>query len=231
MLEFKLINSTNSLPLPKDGDDLDFEVTISARLTWSLHPDRPLTICTYKTPFDIGVDGKSIAGVGRCLSMTSTREPSKTLLGDPLRNHWVNVNIRPRDDYRKIFGFLTIPPSNSNSAVTIKKKITTRQLRILSPASAPCPGEEYDLIVYPPGHFALYWWNWGDLDGDLADKFLTDWPNRKNNTRDDENIDFPPENAVLPFASWEDDTDDEGNSFEWIHVKWDDNPLKVKFEG
>jgi hypothetical protein len=44
-------------------------------------------------------------------------------------------------------------------------------------------------------------------------------------------VDLPPENAVLSFASWEDDTDDEGNSFEWIRVNWDDKPLKVKFEG
>jgi hypothetical protein len=135
---------------------------------------------------------------------------------------------RLREDYRKYKEFIVIPSYSSGEDFTIKRRITAPQLRRhWSPTSTPSPGEEYTLSLNPSPHFRVDWWNWGSLDGDLADKFLTDWPKPRS---DSPEADLPPKNAVLPFACWEEDADDDGNTFVWLEIEWDKTPFKVKFE-
>ena len=134
------------------------------RHTWSLYPDRLLTICTKRTLFDIPIDGKLAgAGVGPCLLMVSVKNPSRTLLGDRTEGLRVREKELSRHDFQPWLGFDTIPSYRSGKECTIKWKVTVQELCRHNSAAAPHLGEEYNLTLQPPARFRLEWWNRGDL--------------------------------------------------------------------
>ncbi|KAM7185201.1 hypothetical protein V8F33_012544 [Rhypophila sp. PSN 637] len=206
-------------------------ISINIRQTWSssTDPPRPLTICSAHTIL-AGPESPSIR-----LSMTSVDNKSRHLLGDRLAG--INMNHREplTDDWKTVLPFVTIPPSSDG--ITVTRDISYRDLfarwgKPVPPEADeyPKPGEEFELRFASEGacrkETFTDWWNWGDLEGDLRHVKLIDMPNPKVNTAGPTE---PPEGSLLPFASWDDEADDEGNWMVRLQVRVDTTPVLVRF--
>ncbi|KAK4206348.1 hypothetical protein QBC37DRAFT_435092 [Rhypophila decipiens] len=213
-----------------DPNATALSISINIRQTWSssTDPPRPLTICTAHTIL-AGSESPSIR-----LYMTSVDDKSRHLLGDPLAG--INMNHREplTDDWKTVLPFFTIPPSDG---ITVTRDISYRDLlarwgKPVPPEadSYPKPGEEFELRfasdVACRKETFTDWWNWGDLEGDLRHVKLIDMPNPKVNTAGPTE---PPEGSLLPFASWDDEADDEGNWMVRLQVHMDTTPVLVRF--
>jgi hypothetical protein len=236
ILEFKITDAPQELRFPKtpEKDEVDFVITISASLKWSLNPDQPITICTAGTPFWTS-EGESdqhsdrFEDLSRYLLLRSDADPSRKLLGDPTGDFCLDGPRPPyRQDWREYgYTFITLPAHSSGHTFTIRRNINAYTLATSwRGTNAPQVGEEYNLTLHQPGaFFRVAWWNWGNIEGELGKKLLTDWPNPKIQDQPD----YPPKNAVLSFDAWMDDADDDGNKFIWMEVEWDKTAKKVKF--
>ncbi|KAK3311939.1 hypothetical protein B0H66DRAFT_570953 [Apodospora peruviana] len=209
-----------------DPNATALSVSINVRQTWSAEPSRPLTLCTAHT---ILCGRPSIR-----LYMTSVTDNSRFLLGDPLTG--INMRyIEPiSDNWKTELPFITIPPLESEG-ITIAREITYGDLFAKwgkpipkETNSYPKVGEEFELRFAEGGRKESFtdWWNWGDLEGDLKEVKLIDMPNPKVNPRGPK---APPEGSLLPFASWEDEADDEGNWMVRLQVHIDTTPVVVRF--
>ncbi len=155
----------------------------------------------------------------------------KYLLGDPLPGVHLKYSGPQSDDWKSELPFVTVPPGEGG--VTVTKAISWGRLleirgKTPSPERQPQPEDEYELY-FAPGARGIFtdWWNWGDLDTDLKDRKLVDLVNPELNGVKDPPLPSPP--ILLPFESWGEVEDDDGNSFVRLLVLLDTTPISVKF--
>lgn len=139
--------------------------------------------------------------------------------------------MSPREeDWQQTLGFVTLPPADSKRAYSVKREIDFAE--IFKSTAFLKPGVVFEFGLSPPGHRTpeVEWWNWGDLEGDLKGKVLSERCDPMLNDKDrEEERKKLPENVVLACKSWEDKEDDQGNEMVWFEVVFDKREIKVEF--
>ncbi|KAF2127462.1 hypothetical protein P153DRAFT_398794 [Dothidotthia symphoricarpi CBS 119687] len=202
--------------------------TISARQTWSAHPDRPLTICTRHTPLDMEVPGRNWTGDFFSWWIASLEKGSwKPLNWMPPAT--IRCSKQPsKEDWQQILGFVTIPSLESGQVYTVDRELDISSLPeehtlTLSKGETVHFRLEGNNFRRSPG---IEWWNWGDLNPDFKGKKLgyrgDPWLNDKD--REEERKLLPPD-LVLGYENWRDPEDDDGNEMVWLEMEFDETPM------
>ncbi|KAI9811402.1 MAG: hypothetical protein M1826_003192 [Phylliscum demangeonii] len=233
ILSVSITDCTPVVSLSAADDESPFEITVSARITWSAHPSRPLTLSTWRTPFNEPVDGLPYTGdsIAHAVRMQSATDPGQRLatLGRPHPSYRVHFKEPDgREDWRTQMAFMTVPSWASGQSVTVRRVLERRFL--FPPADhdadalIPRPGDAFDLLL--DADIVVAWWNWGDLERDLKEKKFVNWPDPRLNDRHDPP---PPEPYLLPYACWEPPEDEDGNEMVYLDVEQDPAPRRIRF--
>ncbi|EON66924.1 hypothetical protein W97_06328 [Coniosporium apollinis CBS 100218] len=169
---------TLSLSAPEDPAS-PFQLVIGLRITSSMQPGRPITICTGNSVFERspppsgGLDMLAQGAVGG--GLINTHNNKRIGLGLFRLHHGVYPSDSSPD--LKIRGkeFITIPGDGSESRVTHDLPFS-RMFKYAEGIKKEDlqPGETYKVGIYH-GCVGTTWWCWGALDGDLKGKRLCAW--------------------------------------------------------
>lgn len=179
-----------------DAQSTPFYIQIHASVKSSIDPTRPVTLATWRTPLERphkrrGSEGqKSEEEVkGECPSsspawlesaltpLRSTADPNK--LAAPAELGWIaHRRGGYARDLRESWDFLTVPAAETHKEVVVRHILPRDGLRFYYKTGGEARPEKGEKFVVGPSANALgtFWWRWGDLEGDLADKrFSNEW--------------------------------------------------------
>lgn len=169
-----------------EGSDFPFQIVLSLRLENSTQPGRAITISTRGTVFepsdpDAGIDTLSLNTFG---ALTSTSDPSRLIRLGNLKPHYAHSSQEKSPDLKERdgVGLLTIP---AGGEVQVRHNMPiSRMLKRDERWSKDDlkPGESFRFHINPD-YLGTTWWCWGDLEGDLKDKKLSQWQEGINFSR------------------------------------------------
>ena len=202
---FPLLGTEDSENDAKDSHHLPFYIQIHVSIKSTTRPGLPVTLATWRTPLekennskpqhieqqqkpqaseDAEVPISSPVWLNSALTpFRSTTDPSKRAAPPALG--WVTHRRGgfPRD-LRESWDFITVPPDGRT--ITVKHFLPRKALRFYRQGGGEghAQPEKGERFVIGPSANALgtFWWRWGDLNGDLADKKFRsdDWYDGKN---------------------------------------------------
>ncbi|WEW57134.1 hypothetical protein PRK78_002594 [Emydomyces testavorans] len=220
------ISSTNPSPARFSTSNPKLSLTISARQTWSAHPDRPLTLCTRHTPLDVAVPGREWTGESMKRHFMVNKACSALTRRGAMIHHYKTPD---EDDWQQKLGFITLPPAASGGSYSVTREVNFTEL--LGADVSQKVGTIFGLELHPSGLMGtpgIEWWNWGDLEGELKGKNLGYRGDPKLNDKNREEEKKTLGDIVLPFGCWEDTEDDEGNEMVWLEVEFDNQVIDVE---
>ena len=206
IIELSISLSSPTVSLSSSDAADPFYIIAGASLAYSAKPKSPLTIMCCRCLLDETLS-HYYWGLG---DFTCTTDPSKRLVD-------THGSLRPQNrdewgaDLREEVIFRTIPPVGQGS-FEIKHQITREAMKENTNVK---PGEKYTIALKEPRSARMWWWVFGDLQGNLKGKKFWNPCSRVEPV--------PAEDWIVPEL---DDSDDSEQNL----IKYDGDGSKVTLE-
>jgi len=183
VLNLRTTTSKSVLSLPSEPSNSESDepvyIQIHASVKYSTHPDRPVTLSTWRTSLERDIDGdssRSRVWINSALTeFRSTSNPARGG-GPPALDHILHRRRGFDRDLRESWDFLTVPSQESGEEVVVQHALPLEELEFwqrredgYKTPTKPEKGEKFR-IAPSQGSLGTFWWRWGDLEGDLKGK-------------------------------------------------------------
>ncbi|KAF2124319.1 hypothetical protein P153DRAFT_435478 [Dothidotthia symphoricarpi CBS 119687] len=173
ILSLSALNTSSSTPV------LEFQIHIQC--VSSVHPDRPLTICTSgsildETKPECGhMDQLALGKLSGGLVCSDATDGTRKVISFGFfyvhrarQDNDRATDLRKRPDVK----FITVPAQESGKSVTVTHTLSSERLFAFAEKISPQDlniGEKYSTTL-SDRNIGTMWWCWGDLDNDLRGK-------------------------------------------------------------
>lgn len=173
----------------EEGSDHPFQIVLSLRIKFSTQPGRAITILTRHSVFEQSEPGAGFDILSRntFTALTSTTDSSRSIHLGNLMPHYVwSSQAKPLDLKERYGGegeLLTIPADGTEVQIRHDMPISRILLREPSWSRDDLRSGESFRFRMNPAYLVTSWWCWGDLEGELKGKKLSQWQSGINPSR------------------------------------------------